>query len=129
MIDRYVILKRKPPIIMKLFICIIFFLTVLVICSINTFHFLLFRQVHSQILYKNNLFLLEVLIPAKEVNVITNQTKMRIGAEEYNYQVYEIDPNVVYEENTNYRKLYLLVDDLDESYQVNGYQIDIKIER
>lgn len=127
MIDRYIILKRKPPMVIKLFIILILSFTILVIHCINTFYYISFFQIHSKILNKNNFYLSEILIPIEEVYFITKQDKLKIGNKEYNYQVYEIDPNAIYQENKNCRKVYLMIKDLDEIYQVNGCHVDLKI--
>lgn len=129
MIDSYIIINRQPNLIIKLFIYNILYLIVLVIWSINTFYYHSFFQVHSQILRINSLYYLEVLIPVEEVNIITNQSKIEIASKNYNYQVYKIDPNAIYDGNKNYQKIYLKIENLEESYQINGYQLEIKIEK
>ena len=129
MIDSYIIINRQPNLIIKLFIYNILYLIVLVIWSINTFYYHSFFQVHSQILRINSLYYLEVLIPVEEVNIITNQSKIEIASKNYNYQVYKIDSNAIYDGNKNYQKIYLKIENLEESYQINGYQLEIKIEK
>lgn len=129
MIDSYIIINRKPSLIIKLFIYNILFLTLLVIWCINTFYYHSFFQVHSQILRINSLYCLEVLIPVEGVNIITSKSKIEIASKIYNYQVYKIDPNAFYDGNKNYQKLYLKIDDLEDFYKINGYQMEVKIEK
>lgn len=127
MIDSYIILNRKTTLIIKIFFINIFLIGIIVIWSINTFYYQTSFQGHSKILNFNSFYYLEVLIPVKEVNQITKQNQIVIDKKIYNYQVYKIDPDVVYENTINYQKVYLEVIDLEEEYQKNGYQIDVKI--
>lgn len=129
MIDSYIILNRKPRLILKLFVIIIFGLMILVIWGINTFQYHSFFHIHSQILKINNLYYLEILVPAKEVQFVTNKTILEMNSKKYNYQVYQIDQNVVYLNNANYLKVYLKVVDLEQTYQFNGYQVEVIIEK
>ncbi len=127
MIDRYIILHRKPRVLMKVFIFNIFLLTGLVIWGINTFMYQNYFQVHSQVLNLNSYYFLEVLIPVKEVNTVTYQNKLWINKKEYHYRVIDQGNNITYLDGDNYLTLYLAVDDLEKMYQINGYHIDIRI--
>ena len=126
MIDSYVILHRKTKFIIKVFIFNVLFITLLVIWSINTFSYQSFFHIHSKILYFNSFYYLEVLIPVKEVNQITSQNKIIIDSKEYHYQVYKVEPDSVYLNNENCQKIYLKIDDLEEKFLINGYQVDVK---
>ena len=127
MINSYVILNRKTSFISKLFLIIILSLILIVIWGINTFYYQNYIKLHSQILYFNPNYYLEVLVPVKEVNQITKQNKIIIEDKTYNYYIYEIKSNVEYIDNINYLKILLRIDNLDETYLINGYQTDIKI--
>lgn len=127
MINSYVILNRKTSFISKLFLIIILSLILIVIWGINTFYYQNYIKLHSQILYFNPNYYLEVLVPVKEVNQITKQNKIIIEDKTYNYSIYEIKSNVEYIDNINYLKILLRIDNLDETYLINGYQTDIKI--
>lgn len=127
MIDSYIILNRKLSIIIKTFIFNIFLIGIIVIWGINTLYYQTSFQVHSKILNFNSFYYLEVLIPVKEVKQITKQNQVIIDGKKYFYQVYEIVPDVVYENNNNYQRIYLEVNNLEKKYQKNGYQIDVKI--
>mgnify|MGYP003304067771 CR=1 FL=1 len=127
MINSYIILNRKTSFISKLFLFIVLSLILLVIWGINTFYYQNYLKLHSQILYFNPNYYLEVLIPVKEVNQITKQNKIIIEDKTYNYSIYKIISDVEYIDNTNYLKILLRIDNLDISYLVNGYQTDIKI--
>lgn len=127
MINSYVILNRKTSFISKLFLIIVLSLILLVIWGINTFYYQSYLKLHSQILYFNPNYYLEVLVPVKEVNQITKQNKIIIEDKTYNYSIYKIISNVEYIDNTNYLKILLKIENLDEIYLVNGYQTDIKI--
>lgn len=129
MIDSYIILNRKTNFIIKIFICILSFLTILVIWGINTFSYRSFFHIHSQSLNLNSYYYLEVLVPAEEVNYITNKNKIVINSKEYNYKVYKIAPDITYIEQKNCLKLYLEIENLEEIYKINGYQLDVKIEK
>lgn len=127
MINSYVILNRKTSFISKLFLIIILSLILIVIWGINTFYYQNYIKLHSQILYFNPNYYLEVLVPVKEVNQITKQNKIIIEDKTYNYSIYEIISNVEYINNINYLKILLRIDNLDKTYLINGYQTDIKI--
>lgn len=127
MIDSYIILNRKTSIIIKTFIFNIFLIGIIVIWGINALYYQTSFQVHSKILNFNSFYYLKVLIPVKEVKQITEQNQIIIDGKQYYYQVYKVDPDVMYENNNNYQKVYLEVNNLKRDYQKNGYQLDVKI--
>ena len=127
MIDKYIILNRKPKTIITIFLWNIFLLTVLVIWCINTCSYQNFFRIHSNIIKINSYYYLEVLIPVKEVNKITKQKKLWIKGKEYNYEIINREENIIYKNNTNYVKIYLKVKELDKRFQVKGYRLEIKI--
>jgi hypothetical protein len=69
---------------------------------------------------------MEVLVPIKEVKEITNKNKIIIDSKEYNYKIYKIDNNIEYINKENTQKLYLQILNLDETYLINGYEVNIK---
>ena len=121
MINSYIIINRKTSSIIKLFILNIFILTFIVIWGINTFYYQSFIQLHSKILYYKSNYYMEVLVPVKEVKQITNKNKLILNSKIYNYQIYNIDNNVIYINHTNFQKVYLKIQNLDKSYKINGY--------
>lgn len=127
MINSYIILNQKTSFIIKFFIINISILIIFVIWGINTFYYQTFIQLHSKILYLNSYYYIEVLVPIKEVNQITKQNKIIIDSNQYNYKIYKLIPNIEYKNNENYQKVYLKVFNLDKIYQINGYELDIKI--
>lgn len=127
MIDSYIILNRKSRFIIKLFLFNVLILLLLVIIGMNTFYYQEFFQFHSKIFYYNSLYYFEVLIPEKEVFVVTRKNKLMIEKKQYNYRVVRIDSNIIYKDSINYQKVYLEVLHLDSWYQKNGYEVDIKI--
>lgn len=126
MIDSYIILHRKPSIIMKTFLFNIFLIGIIVIWSINTFYYQTSFQFHSKILNFNSFYYLEVLIPVKEVKQITKQNQIIIDGKLYYYQIYKVDNNVLYKNSNNYQKVYLEISNLEKEYQKNGYQMDVQ---
>ena len=116
MIDSYIIMNRKTDLIIKVFVFNICLIVILVIWGINTLNYQSYFQIHSKILNFNSYYLMEVLIPVKEINQVINKNKLLIGGKNYNYVVYEISDDIVYQDNINYRKLYLEVINLDEKY-------------
>ena len=127
MIDSYIIMNRSTNLIIKVLIfniCIIMFL---VIWGINTFEYQSYFHIHSKLLKFNSYYLLEVLIPEKEVNQIAKENELLIGDKIYNYNLYDVSDYIVYQDNINYRKLYLEVLDLEDNYKINNYRLDIKI--
>ena len=126
MIDSFVILNRKPSIVIKFFLLQVFFLTALVIFGINTYTYQDFFQIHSVFVYQDSYYFLEVLIPVKEVNKITNQNKLWIDSKVYQYQVFEVDNQVIYQNDENYVKIRLKIFNLEEKYLKNGYHVKVK---
>lgn len=129
MIDKYIILNRKPKVILILFALNISFLTGLVIIWINTVHFQSYIKIHSQISIINSRYNLKVLIPAKEVKKIINQNTIWIETKKYNYKVSRISDKITYKNKTNYITLYLDIDRLEKKYLINGYHLETKIKR
>lgn len=127
MIDGYIILNRKTKLIMNLFIFNIGVIIVFIIWAINTFYYQSYFHIHSKILNLNSYYLLEVLIPEKEVNQIIKENKLLIGERGYTYSVFDISDDIIYQNNTNYFQMYLEVYELDEVYKVNNYRLEIKI--
>lgn len=127
MIDSYVIINRKTPLIIKMFIINFIILLLLVIWGINTLLLHSYIQIHSKFLNFESFYYLEVLIPVKEVNQITLQNQIIIDSKKYNYKIYKIDSNVTYKNNQNYQKVYLEILNIDKSYLINGYELDVKI--
>ena len=129
MVDTYIILNRKPKLLIRVFIVNIFFLTGLVIFCINTLSYQLYFQIHSQVFNLNSYYYLKVLIPVKEVNEITKQNKLWIDTKSYYYKVVNESNDITYRHGINYLTLYLKVDNLDEKYLRNGYHLDVKIKK
>ena len=127
MIDGYIILNRKIPIIIKLFIFNICIIMIFLVWGINTLQYKKYFHIHSKIINFNSYFVLEVLIPEKEVNQVRENNKLFIGSKEYNYTIYKIEESIIYKDNINYYKMYLDVLDLDNKYLINNYNLDIKI--
>ena len=127
MIDSYIILNRKTNLIIKCFVFNICVIMVLIIWGINTFKYQSYFHIHSKILNFNSYYLMEVLIPEKEVNQIIKKNKLLIGNKEYIYRVYEISNNIIYKDSINYQKIYLEVFELDDIYKFNNYRLEIKI--
>ena len=127
MIDSYIILNRKVSPIIKIFILNIYIILVLLIWGINTLNYQNFFHIHSKVTKLNSYYVLEVLIPVKEVNQIIKQNTLIIGENKYNYKIYKIEDNIIYENNNNYQKIYLDVINLNDEYLINNYRIEIKI--
>ena len=128
MIDKYIILNRKPKMIVNLFILTTILLTGLVIIWINTVYYQSFYKINSQISKINSYYVLKVLIPVKEVTRITNHNTIWIDSKKYNYKVTKIDNKITYKNNTNYIKIYLEINNLEQKYKIEGYHLKAKIE-
>lgn len=127
MINSYIILNRKTSFFIKIFILNIFILIIFVIWGINTFYYQKYIQIHSHILYFDSYYYMKVLVPVKEVNQITKQNQIIIDSKKYNYKIYKLDNNITYINKINYQYIYLKILNLDESYMINGYEMDVKI--
>ena len=71
--NKFIILNRKTSLIIKIFLLNTLILTILVIWGINTLSYQNYIQLHSKLLSLNSKYYLEVLIPIKEVNQITDK--------------------------------------------------------
>ena len=127
MLNTYLILNRKCKSIIKIFLLNVFILLLFIIYGINTFYYQTSIQLHSEILFKNSLFYLEVLTPEKEVSTIVKNKYLQISNIHCEYKVKKINPNIIYQDNINYQKVYLEVKDLNKDYQKNGYNLVIRI--
>lgn len=127
MIDGYIILNRRTKLIMNLFIFNIGIIVAFVIWGINTFYYQSYFYIHSKILNFNSYYLLEVLIPEKEVNQIIKEDKLLIGDSVYSYAVSDVGNDIIYQNNTNYFQVYLEVFELDDIYKINNYRLEIRI--
>ena len=122
----YVILNRKPSLIIKIFIFNIIILVSLIIWGINTLYYQTYLTFLSKVVNYNDKYVLEILTPISKVTQIKNQNKIIIDKNTYNYQIYEIDNNVVFINNTNHQKIYLEIPNLCTKYLINGYKMDVK---
>ena len=127
MIDSYIILNRKTSLIIKTFLFNILLLIIFIIWGINTLYYQNFIKLHSKFLYYDSSFYLEVLVPVKEVNQIIKYDHLVIDDDIYIYKIYEIDSNIIYNNNVNYQKIYLEILNIDSTFLINGYTVDIKI--
>ena len=103
----YVISNRKPSLIIKIFIFNIIILVSLIICGINTLYYQTYITFLSKVVNYNDIYFLEILTPISKVPQIKNQNKIIIDKNTYNYQIYEIDNNVIFINNTNHQKIFL----------------------
>ena len=126
MIDKYIILNRKPKMIINLFFINIFLLTGFVIWGINTFTYTNYFLFHSQFLSQNSYYFLEVLVPVKEVKQIMNQNTLWINETNYSYRFLKKDDKVVYQDGGNYINVYLEIFDIDNEYLIDGYHLEVK---
>ena len=122
----YVILNRKPSLIIKIFIFNIIILVSLIIWGINTLYYQTYLTFLSKVVNYNDKYVLEILTPISKVPQIKKQNKIIIDKNTYNYQIYEIDNNVVFINNTNYQKIFLEIPNLSTNYLINGYKMDVK---
>ena len=122
----YVILNRKPSLIIKIFIFNIIILISLIIWGINTLYYQTYLTFLSKVVNYNDKYVLEILTPISKVPQIKKQNKIIIDKNTYNYQIYEIDNNVVFINNTNYQKIFLEIPNLSTNYLINGYKMDVK---
>lgn len=127
MIDGYVIQNRKPKLVIKIFVFIMFLVISLFVWGINTLIYHDFYHLNSKIKKFNSYYFLEVLVPVEEVNRIVKQKYLFIDDIQYFYDVYNISNDAIYENDSNYQRLYLEVKGLNESYLIDGYRLNIEI--
>ena len=127
MIDGYIIMNRKSDLIIKIFIFNICIVIILIIWGINALEYQKKLKFHSKISNFNSYYLLEVLVPVKEVNQVIKKNKLLIDDVSYDYNVNNISSDLIVENNINYQKIYLSVNNLDDSYKINNLILTIKI--
>ena len=79
MIDTYYILNKKCNFSVYVFILNVIILLSYIIYGMNTYIYQTYIQLHSEIIIKNSLFYLEVLIPEKEVSNVVKEEKIIIN--------------------------------------------------
>lgn len=126
MIDTYFILNRKCSVLVKIFLINVVLLLLFIVYGINTFYYQTSIQLHSEILSQNSLFYLVVFVPEKEVNVVVESNTLFLENRMYNYSINKIDDNIAYKDGINYQMIYLNIQNLDFSYQKNGYHLIVK---
>lgn len=129
MIESYIILNRKPNIIIRIFTINLILIICLIIWGINTYNYKTYFEFHSKLSNFDSLFYLEVLIPSKEVDQVLNNKNIIINDKKYLFSIYKIDENITYKNNINYQKVYLKIKNLEEKYLINNYRINVKFER
>ncbi len=127
MIDTYYILNKKCNFSIYVFILNVIILLSYIIYGMNTYIYQTYIQLHSEIIIKNSLFYLEVLIPEKEVSNVVKEEKIIINQKEYQYKVVKQDNRITYLNHVNYQKCYLEINHLDKEYQKEGYHLLVKI--
>lgn len=125
--NSYTILNRKISLIIIIFNINILLITILIIWGINSFNYQKFINIHARIINLKSFYVVEVIVPVKEVNKIANKSIVIINSKKYNYSIYKIDNDCFYKNNTNYQKIYLNIYNLDKSYLINNYELDLKI--
>lgn len=127
MIDSYIIMNRKSNLIIKIFVFNICIVIILIIWGINALEYQKKLNFHSKISNFNSYYLLEVLVPVKEVSQVIKKNELLIENISYDYKINNISDDLIVENNINYQKIYLLVNNLDEKYKINNLILDIKI--
>lgn len=123
MFEKYVIINRKPKIIMKIFVYNILVLMVLSVYLSREISYTSYYSIYSYIFYSNNEYYLKLIVPIDKINLIIEQNMLNIEDNAYNYEVNEIDSNVI---NNNSQVIYLKVYKLDSSYKINNYMVKVK---
>ena len=122
MLDSYIILNRKHTYIIKIYYYILIIFTLILTYFIfTTIHITYFKNT-SIITLNNNKYYLKLIIPLKKINLITENNFLIIKDKKYNYQIKKIKPH-----KKNKLLIYLEIKNLDNSYKINNYRIDVKI--
>ena len=127
LIDTYILMNRKPKIILKLFIYNILILIVLVIYVLFNCNYTSYFYSDSKITLKDNMYLLKIMTPISDLSSISQNKFLLINDKEYMYQIYEIEDNLIYEDDSVYQIVYLKIWNLEDYYQINNYPLSIKI--
>ena len=122
MLDKYIILNRKPNIIIHIFIYTSILFIILIIYLSNILTYTSYYSKNSYITYINNNYFLKINIPINKLNLITTQNEIILDKIKYNYQIYKIDNNI---KDNDYQTVYLEIYNLKESYKFNNYCIKV----
>lgn len=122
MLDKYIILNRKPTIIISIFIYTFILFIALILYLSNILTYTSYYKKNSCITYINNNYLLKLDIPIDKLNLVTKQNQIILDKNKYKYQVYKIDNNIT---SNNYQTVYLEIYNLEDSYKFNNYCIKV----
>lgn len=125
MLDKYIIINRKPKIIIYTFLLITIILLVLSLQILYNVPYTFYYEHDANIIRDKNEYYLKLTIPITKFKIVTNNNNILIGKTKYNYQVINIDNNLT---NNNEITIYLKINSLDKKYKYNNYSIEIKIE-
>ncbi len=73
------------------------------------------------------MYLLKIMTPISDLSSISQNKFLLINDKEYMYQIYEIEDNLIYEDDSVYQIVYLKIRNLEDYYQINNYPLSIKI--
>ena len=73
------------------------------------------------------MYLLKIMTPISDLSSISQNKFLLINDKEYMYQIYEIEDNLIYEDDSVYQIVYLKIWNLEDYYQINNYPLSIKI--
>lgn len=125
MLDEYIIMNRKPKMILYLYF---FFLFLFIIMTVYGTCFLFQKcifQFHSKVLYNCSQYYLEVQVPLDAVHMLKKKGIISIDSKNYHYSILKTSDMSFYQNNRNYIYVTLIVYQLDEKYLYDGYEMDI----
>lgn len=73
------------------------------------------------------MYLLKIKTSINDLMTISKNKSIVINNCEYMYQIYQIDSNIIYENNNEYQIVYLKIFNLEEDYLINNFSLNVKI--
>lgn len=125
MFDSYIILNRKPKIIIIIFVYVLICFSFYLLYLSNTLIYTSYYCSNSTVINVDNEYYLKMIVELDKLNLVTKKKRLYFADSnnQYNYQVYKIEEGI----NNDSKIVYLKVFEIDNSYKINNYGIKIKI--
>ena len=122
MFDSYIILNRKPHIIIVIFIYIFIIFLLYLFYFLNTYTFTLYYSNTSFIKYVDGDYYLMIDAELKDSDLILKGEEIYLNDKLYKYQIYRIDEGI-----NDTQVIYLKIFNIEEDYKIDNFAIKIKI--
>lgn len=124
MFDSYIILNRKPKIIIIIVVYILIFFCIYIYFSLNKITVTFYHSRYSYVKEIDDNYYLKLDVGFDDVNNIIDGNIIYINDNMYKYQIYKLEEGI----NNDSQIMYLEVFDFDEKYKINNYGVEVKIQ-